>query len=131
MGHHHHEFTVTINAVPLPASLASKHVACTHLADCCHAAYITHTNTPQPTGAYHPDLYNFHLDPSLTLGCGTWGSTSVSTNVGPQHLLNYKAVHERRENMLWFRVPPKVYFKGGSLEVSTLMAEASMESLGR
>lgn len=54
------------------------------------------------------DLYNFHLDPSLTLGCGTWGSTSVSTNVGPMQLLNIKSVTERRENMLWFRVPPKV-----------------------
>ncbi len=54
------------------------------------------------------DLYNFHLDPSLTLGCGTWGSTSVSTNVGPSHLLNIKTVTCRRENMLWFRVPPKV-----------------------
>jgi hypothetical protein len=53
-------------------------------------------------------VYNFHLDPSLTLGCGSWGSTSVSTNVGPHHLLNIKNVTERRENMLWFRVPPKV-----------------------
>ncbi len=57
------------------------------------------------------DLYNFHLDPSLTLGCGTWGSTSVSNNVGPMNLLNIKSVTERRENMLWFRVPPKIYFK--------------------
>ncbi len=57
------------------------------------------------------DLYNFHLDPSLTLGCGSWGSTSVSSNVGPANLLNIKSVTERRENMLWFRIPPKVYFK--------------------
>jgi hypothetical protein len=64
-------------------------------------------NTPASQGAIG-DLYNFHLDPSLTLGCGTWGSTSVSNNVGPQHLLNIKTVTSRRENMLWFRVPPKV-----------------------
>ncbi|KAG2483733.1 hypothetical protein HYH03_017451 [Edaphochlamys debaryana] len=74
-------------------------------------------NTPASQGAIG-DLYNFHLDPSLTLGCGTWGSTSVSTNVGPQHLLNIKTVTARRENMLWFRVPPKIYFKGGCLEVA-------------
>lgn len=74
-------------------------------------------NTPSAQGAIG-DLYNFHLDPSLTLGCGSWGSTSVSTNVGPQHLLNVKNVTERRENMLWFRIPPKVYFKGGCLEVA-------------
>jgi acetaldehyde dehydrogenase/alcohol dehydrogenase len=74
-------------------------------------------NTPASQGAIG-DLYNFHMDPSLTLGCGTWGSTSVSTNVGPQHLLNVKTVGERRQNMLWFRVPSKIYFKGGSLEVA-------------
>ncbi|GFR45832.1 hypothetical protein Agub_g7196 [Astrephomene gubernaculifera] len=74
-------------------------------------------NTPASQGAIG-DLYNFHLDPSLTLGCGTWGSTSVSTNVGPQHLINIKTVTARRENMLWFRVPPKIYFKGGCLEVA-------------
>jgi len=62
--------------------------------------------------------YNFSLDPSLTLGCGSWGSTSVSNNVGPRHLLNIKNVTERRENMLWFRVPPKVYFKVGCLDVA-------------
>jgi acetaldehyde dehydrogenase/alcohol dehydrogenase len=76
-------------------------------------------NTPASQGAIG-DLYNFHLDPSLTLGCGTWGSTSVSTNVTPKHLLNYKTVIERRENMLWFRVPPKIYFKGGCLETALL-----------
>uniref|UniRef100_A0A7R9YRG3 alcohol dehydrogenase n=1 Tax=Chlamydomonas euryale TaxID=1486919 RepID=A0A7R9YRG3_9CHLO len=74
-------------------------------------------NTPAAQGAIG-DLYNFHLDPSLTLGCGSWGSTSVSTNVGPMQLLNIKSVTERRENMLWFRVPPKVYFKAGCLEVA-------------
>ncbi|PSC69509.1 bifunctional acetaldehyde-alcohol dehydrogenase [Micractinium conductrix] len=72
-------------------------------------------NTPASHGAIG-DLYNFHLNPSLTLGCGSWGSTSVSTNVGPEHLLNIKNGIERRENMLWFRVPPKIYFKGGSLD---------------
>ncbi|KAJ9514832.1 hypothetical protein QJQ45_028502 [Haematococcus lacustris] len=74
-------------------------------------------NSPAAQGAIG-DLYNFHLDPSLTLGCGSWGSTSVSTNVGPAQLLNIKSVTERRENMLWFRIPPKVYFKGGCLEVA-------------
>jgi hypothetical protein len=64
------------------------------------------------------DLYNFHLDPSLTLGCGSWGSTSVSANVGPQHLLNVKTVAMRQENMLWFRAPPKIYFKRGALDLA-------------
>lgn len=72
-------------------------------------------NTPSSQGAIG-DVYNFHLNPSLTLGCGSWGSTSVSTNVGPNHLLNIKNGIERRENMLWFRVPPKIFFKGGCLE---------------
>jgi acetaldehyde dehydrogenase/alcohol dehydrogenase len=71
-------------------------------------------NTPSSQGAIG-DLYNFRLDPSLTLGCGTWGGNSISENVGPQHLLNIKTVSERRENMLWFRIPPKVYFKSGCL----------------
>lgn len=74
-------------------------------------------NTPSSQGAIG-DLYNFRLDPSLTLGCGSWGDNSVSVNVGPQHLLNLKTVTERRENMLWFRVPPKIYFKSGSLPVA-------------
>lgn len=74
-------------------------------------------NTPASQGAIG-DLYNFKLDPSLTLGCGTWGGNSVSENVGPQHLLNIKTVSERRENMLWFRVPPKVYFKYGCLPIA-------------
>ena len=74
-------------------------------------------NTPSSQGAIG-DLYNFRLDPSLTLGCGSWGGNSISENVEPYHLLNIKTVAERRENMLWFRVPPKVYFKYGSLPVA-------------
>ncbi|MEM9217204.1 MAG: bifunctional acetaldehyde-CoA/alcohol dehydrogenase [Cyanobacteria bacterium P01_F01_bin.150] len=74
-------------------------------------------NTPSSQGAIG-DLYNFKLDPSLTLGCGTWGGNSVSENVTIQHLLNIKTVTERRENMLWFRVPPKVYFKYGCIPVA-------------
>ena len=74
-------------------------------------------NTPSSQGAIG-DLYNFRLDPSLTLGCGTWGGNSISENVGPEHLLNIKTVAERRENMLWFRIPPKIYFKYGSLPVA-------------
>lgn len=74
-------------------------------------------NTPSSQGAIG-DLYNFRLDPSLTLGCGTWGGNSVSDNVGPSHLLNIKTVAYRRENMLWFRVPPKIYFKPGCLPVA-------------
>ncbi len=74
-------------------------------------------NTPSSQGAIG-DIYNFRLDPSLTLGCGTWGGNSISENVEPHHLLNIKTVAERRENMLWFRIPPKVYFKYGSLPVA-------------
>jgi len=74
-------------------------------------------NTPSSQVAIG-DLYNFKLDPSLTLGCGSWGGNSVSGNVGVQHLLNIKTVSERRENMLWFRVPPKVFFKAGSLPIA-------------
>jgi acetaldehyde dehydrogenase / alcohol dehydrogenase len=73
-------------------------------------------NTPSSHGAIG-DLFNFKLAPSLTLGCGSWGGNSVSENVGPKHLLNIKSVAERRENMLWFRVPEKIYFKYGSLGV--------------
>jgi acetaldehyde dehydrogenase/alcohol dehydrogenase len=69
-------------------------------------------NTPSSQGAIG-DLYNFKLEPSLTLGCGSWGGNSVSENVSVKHLLNYKTVAERRENMLWFRIPPKIYFKRG------------------
>ena len=73
-------------------------------------------NMPSSQGAIG-DLYN-NLDPSLTLGCGSYGHTSVSTNVGPQHLLNFKNVAQRRENMLWFRLPPQIYFKKGCLSVA-------------
>ena len=74
-------------------------------------------NTPSSQGGIG-DLYNFKMTPSLTLGCGTWGGNSVSGNVGPQHLLNYKSVAERRENMLWLRTPEKVYFKKGCMSVA-------------
>ncbi|MEG3849159.1 bifunctional acetaldehyde-CoA/alcohol dehydrogenase [Microcoleus sp. herbarium19] len=74
-------------------------------------------NTPSSQGAIG-DLYNFRLDPSLTLGCGTWGGNSISANVTPHHLLNIKTVASRRENMLWFRIPPKIYFKFGCLPVA-------------
>ncbi|WP_283609957.1 bifunctional acetaldehyde-CoA/alcohol dehydrogenase [Faecalispora anaeroviscerum] len=74
-------------------------------------------NTPAAQGGIG-DLYNFKLPPSLTLGCGSWGGNSVSENVGVKHLLNMKTVAERRENMLWFRAPEKVYFKRGCLPVA-------------
>lgn len=74
-------------------------------------------NTPSAHGGIG-DLYNFKLTPSLTLGCGTWGGNSVGENVGVKHLLNIKTVAERRENMLWFRVPEKIYMKKGCLPVA-------------
>ena len=74
-------------------------------------------NTPSSLGGIG-DLYNFDFAPSLTLGCGSWGGNSVSENVGIKHLLNIKTVAERRENMLWFRAPEKVYFKKGCLPVA-------------
>lgn len=74
-------------------------------------------NTPSSHGGIG-DLYNFKLAPSMTLGCGSWGGNSVSENVGVKHLLNIKTVAERRENMLWFRAPEKVYFKKGCLPVA-------------
>ena len=74
-------------------------------------------NTPSSHGGIG-DLYNFKLAPSLTLGCGSWGGNSVSENVGVKHLLNIKTVAERRENMLWFRAPEKVYLKKGCLPVA-------------
>ena len=74
-------------------------------------------NTPSSQGGIG-DLYNFKLAPSLTLGCGSWGGNSVSENVGVKHLVNIKTVAERRENMLWFRVPEKVYIKKGCLPVA-------------
>ena len=80
-------------------------------------------NTPSSFGGIG-DLYNFKMPPSLTLGCGTWGGNSVSENVGVRHLLNIKTVAERRENMLWFRAPQKVYFKRGCMPVA-------LDELGR
>ena len=74
-------------------------------------------NMPAAQGAIG-DLFNFKLAPSLTLGCGSWGGNSVSENVGPKHLINIKSIAERRENMLWFRVPEKTYFKYGCLPVA-------------
>ena len=74
-------------------------------------------NMPASQGAIG-DIYNFRLEPSLTLGCGSWGNNSISENVGPKHLLNVKTVAERRENMLWFKLPPKIYFKYGCLPVA-------------
>ncbi|MCL1806233.1 MAG: bifunctional acetaldehyde-CoA/alcohol dehydrogenase [Oscillospiraceae bacterium] len=74
-------------------------------------------NTPSSHGGIG-DLYNFKLRPSLTLGCGSWGGNSISENVGVKHLLNIKVVAERRENMLWFRTPEKIYLKRGCLPVA-------------
>ena len=74
-------------------------------------------NTPSSQGGIG-DLYNFRLTPSLTLGCGSWGGNSVSENVGVKHLINIKTVAERRENMLWFRAPEKVYFKKGCMSTA-------------
>ena len=74
-------------------------------------------NSPSSQGGIG-DLYNFKLEPSLTLGCGSWGGNAVSGNVGVENLLNYKTVAERRENMLWFKVPSKIYFKRGALDLA-------------
>ncbi|MDR1997846.1 MAG: bifunctional acetaldehyde-CoA/alcohol dehydrogenase [Candidatus Margulisbacteria bacterium] len=74
-------------------------------------------NSPSSHGGIG-DLYNFRLEPSLTLGCGSWGGNSVSGNVGVTHLLNYKTVAERKENMLWYKVPQKIYFKRGATDLA-------------
>ena len=74
-------------------------------------------NQPSSQGGIG-DLFNFRLEPSLSLGCGSWGGNAVSGNIGVEHLLNYKTVAERRENMLWFKVPPKVYFKRGCTDLA-------------
>ena len=74
-------------------------------------------NTPSTHGGIG-DLFNFRVNPSLTLGCGSWGGNAVSENVGVQHLLNIKTVAERRENMLWYKVPAKIYFKRGALDLA-------------
>ena len=79
--------------------------------------YRVLVNTPASQGGIG-DIYNFKLTPSLTLGCGTWGGNSVSENVGVKHLINVKTVAERRENMLWFRTPEKIYIKRGCLPVA-------------
>ena len=74
-------------------------------------------NSPSAQGGIG-DLYNFKLEPSLSLGCGSWGKNAVSGNIGVENLLNYKTVAERRENMLWFKIPPKVYFKRGAVDLA-------------
>ena len=74
-------------------------------------------NSPSSQGGIG-DLFNFKLEPSLTLGCGSWGGNAVSGNVGVEHLLNYKTVAERRENMLWFKAPAKIYFKRGATDLA-------------
>ncbi len=74
-------------------------------------------NSPSSQGGIG-DLYNFRLEPSLSLGCGSWGKNAVSGNIGVENLLNYKTVAERRENMLWFKVPAKVYFKRGATDLA-------------
>ncbi|MCL2888429.1 MAG: bifunctional acetaldehyde-CoA/alcohol dehydrogenase [Elusimicrobia bacterium] len=97
-------------------------------------------NMPSSQGAIG-DVYNFKLVPSLTLGCGSWGGNSVSENIGVKHLMNIKSVAERRENMLWFRVPPKIYFKQGATTLALeelkgkkrafIVTDKTMETLGQ
>ncbi len=84
-------------------------------------------NSPSSHGAIG-DIYNFRLTPSLTLGCGSWGGNSVSENVEIHHLINIKTVAERRENMLWFRVPPKIYFKQGAVELALKELECKQKA---
>lgn len=96
-------------------------------------------NMPAAQGAIG-DVYNFHVPPSLTLGCGSWGGNSVSENIGVKHLMNIKTMADRRENMLWFRVPSKIYFKLGSLQPALeeysgrkrafIVTDKTMEKLG-
>lgn len=85
-------------------------------------------NSPAAHGAIG-DLYNFKLEPSLTLGCGSWGGNSISENVGVKHLINVKTVAERRENMLWFRVPQKIYFKPGCINLALKELEGKKKAL--
>ena len=108
-GHTASIYVDTVNAADKLAAYTARMKACRIV-----------VNTPSAHGGIG-DLYNFRLAPSLTLGCGSWGGNSVSENVGVKHLLNIKTVAERRENMLWFRAPEKVYFKKGCLPVA--MAE--------
>lgn len=108
-GGYGHTSSIYLNAVTERAKLdefASRMKTCRIL-----------VNTPSSQGGIG-DLYNFKLAPSLTLGCGSWGGNSVSENVGVKHLINIKTVAERRENMLWFRAPEKVYIKKGCLPVA-------------
>lgn len=91
----------------------NNHDRITHFGELIPTARII-INSPSSQGALG-DLYNFILEPSLTLGCGSWGGNSVSGNLGVKHLMNIKTVAMRQENMLWFKVPPKVYFKAGCL----------------
>jgi len=96
-------------------------------------------NMPSSQGAIG-DVYNFKLAPSLTLGCGSWGGNSVSENIGVKHLMNIKSVAERRENMLWYKVPSKIYFKRGALQLALeelqgkkrayIVTDKTMEMLG-
>ena len=108
-GGYGHTSSIYLNAVTEKAKLdefASRMKTCRIL-----------VNTPSSHGGIG-DLYNFKLAPSLTLGCGSWGGNSVSENVGVKHLINIKTVAERRENMLWFRAPEKIYMKKGCLPVA-------------
>lgn len=108
-GGYGHTSSIYLNAVTEKAKIdefASRMKTCRIL-----------VNTPSSHGGIG-DLYNFKLAPSLTLGCGSWGGNSVSENVGVKHLINIKSVAERRENMLWFRTPSKVYMKKGCLPVA-------------
>lgn len=105
-GHTASVFANTVTAADVLEEFAARMKACRIL-----------VNTPSAFGGIG-DVYNFDLAPSLTLGCGSWGGNSVSENVGVKHLLNIKTVAERRENMLWFRAPEKVYIKKGCLPVA-------------
>lgn len=108
-GGHGHTASVYLN----PTTQTEKLARFTERMETCRII----VNTPSSHGGIG-DLYNFKLAPSLTLGCGSWGGNSVSENVGVKHLLNIKTVAERRENMLWFRTPQKVYLKKGCLPVA-------------
>ena len=104
-----HTSSIYINTLTEPEKLQSFYSTM--------KTYRVLVNTPASQGGIG-DIYNFKLTPSLTLGCGTWGGNSVSENVGVKHLINVKTVAERRENMLWFRTPEKVYIKRGCLPVA-------------
>ncbi len=108
-GGYGHTASLYVNAITEKAKIEEY----THRMKTCRIL----VNTPSSQGGIG-DLYNFRLTPSLTLGCGTWGGNSVSENVGVKHLINIKTVAERRENMLWFRAPQKVYIKKGCLPVA-------------